>query len=365
MFYHILQSVAKQKQSNKKGSKVMKKTNKFIVSIILALSLFISTQVFAIQQQGDVTTSSATVTTASTAVSGPAVGVAGGLLNDSFNSADEITNMAAPIPGNVPVAPTLSYFGKSTKSHNYMPAKVVTLYRNWFTEKALEEMLKNDDGILASIASFFSPGGDIVVNYSRFDSTYTPATQTDADGNRWIMIVVTEHKENETLNDILYKDRKEINVGGLVIAHGEDNDSVMPHAVVKAALKVLRNGDNVFQIIAEGINRDAFSISATAGISDTFASIFNNLAKSNVASVGGSATGADAGTRDKPWIHGFAISDPAAKPPIMIAAEDVVKEAAKAKQLEDLNAGKTVELTSVDSDTTVEGPIANLTPESN
>lgn len=230
-----------------------------------------------------------------------------GRISDSFNS----TGMRGfAIPGDVQYGPVINYFGKPLPSEGFQPVEQIIMYSCWFTEGALEEM--------ASAGMFGKTEADVrIVNPTAMAK---PAAE---DGKtRWIKVVV----QTSPVKDVTFK--------GFVTARATAMDATMVNVMANAALDAMNKGANVIHFSAQGAVRDVFSKGWGIGIGATFASIMDSKGdqdRSGVAYGGTGFSSAKAGTRDLPWLQGFALVDEAAVyPKLPVPAKDVKKAEAPA-----------------------------------
>lgn len=185
------------------------------------------------------------------------------------------------------------------------------MYSCWFTEGALEEM--------AATGLFGKTEADVrIIN---MNAMAKPAAE---DGKtRWIKVVV----QTTPMKGVTFK--------GFVTARATAMDATMVNVLANAALDALRKGANVIHFSAQGAVRDVFSKGWGIGIGTTFASIMDSKGdqdRSGVAYGGTGFSSAKAGTRDLPWLQGFALVDEAAVYPKLPVAPAPVKVGADAPQ---------------------------------
>jgi hypothetical protein len=193
------------------------------------------------------------------------------------------------------------------------------MYSCWYTEGALESMLK---GVEKADAEFK------VANENVADAAPAPE-----DGEtRWIKVIISLKKYEG--DNVAFK--------GFVTARSENRKTTMVETMAKAALAAVKNGCNVIHFTAQGAVRDVESFGWGIGFNTTQAQIYSgNNSKSNVTSGGFGISKATAGTRDKPWLQGFGLVDysleyPALKVPAKETAEAETKtdEPVKVAQIE-------------------------------
>jgi hypothetical protein len=236
-----------------------------------------------------------------------------GNIKDSFNSepADLSEGRGFAIPGDVQYGPTINYFGEARPSDAFQPVEQLIMYSCWFTEGALESMLK---GVERAKAEFKLANARIV--------NAAPASE---DGTtRWIKIVVSRDK---------YEGAGKVGFKGFVTARSEHRNTTSTEVMARAALVAVQNGANVIHFTAQGAMRDVEASGWGIGLSNTNAQVYSsNNTHSNVASGGMGYSRATAGMRDKPWLQGFALVDnglvyPELAVPYAIEEEKVVKKA--------------------------------------
>ncbi len=82
----------------------------------------------------------------------------------------------------------------------------------------------------------------------------------------------------------------------------------MVEVMAAAAKEALEAGANVIHFTAQGAVRDVFSSGWGVGLNTTQAQV-NGAGHTNVSSSGMGYSSAQAGTRDLPWLQGFALVD--------------------------------------------------------
>ena len=135
---------------------------------------------------------------------------------------------------------------------------------------------------------------------------------------RWIKIVISA----KLVENVKFK--------GFVTARATEMDSTMVMVMGKAALEAMNKGANVIHFTAQGAVRDVFSSGYGIGFGSTFAKLWNNDNNQDISGVGYGGMGyskAKAGTRDLPWLQGFALVDDAAVYPKLEIAAPAVKTA--------------------------------------
>jgi len=214
---------------------------------------------------------------------------AGSAVNGDIGSNNiSIDNRPFAVPGNAQYGPVINYFTKPLPSEGFQPVEQVIMYSCWFTEGALEEM--------AAIGMFGKTEADV-----RIVNPKAMAKPAPEDGKtRWIKIVV----QTAPMKDVIFK--------GFVTARATSMDATMVNVMANAALDALRKGANVIHFTAQGAVRDVFSKGWGIGFGSTFAQIHDSgkdQDRSSVAYGGMGYSSAKAGTRDLPWLQGFALVD--------------------------------------------------------
>ena len=228
-----------------------------------------------------------------------------GNIKDSFNSPGM---RGFAIPGDVQYGPTINYFGEARPSAAFQPVEQLIMYSCWFTEGALESMLKGVESVRAE----FKLANERIVN----------AKVAEEDGTtRWIMIVISRDK---------YEGNGPVGFKGFVTAQSQHRNSTMTEVMAKAALVAVKNGANVIHFTAQGAVRDVEASGWGIGFNNTNAQVYSGQSHGNVASGGMGYSSAKAGMRDKPWLQGFALVDnnlvyPELAVPFSIVEEKVVK----------------------------------------
>ena len=164
----------------------------------------------------------------------------------------------------------------------------ILLYQCFFTEGALKSILKKSEmGLDAELK--------IANEY------YTPANPASEDGKtKWIKVVVSLKPYDSVNKDFI----------GFVTARSDDGDTTSVEVMAKAALAAMNAGANVIHFSAQGAVRDVVASGWGIGFNTTQASLHSNTnSDSNVTSAGMGYSRATAGTRDKPWLQGFALVD--------------------------------------------------------
>ena len=210
------------------------------------------------------------------------------------------------VPGNVQYGPVINYFTKPLPSEGFQPIETILMYGCYFTEGALEEM--------AAGGMFSKAEADVKITNAA--PMAKPAAE---DGKtRWIKIVISA------------KPVEKVNFKGFVTARATDMDSTMVQVMGKAALEAMNKGANVIHFTAQGAVRDVFSSGWGIGFGSTFAKMYNNSDNQDISGVGYAGMGyskAKAGTRDLPWLQGFALVDDAPDYPKLPTAPAAVKKA--------------------------------------
>jgi hypothetical protein len=171
-------------------------------------------------------------------------------------------------------------------SEGFQPIEQLLMYTCFFTEGALESMLKGVEDAEAEFKVATSVGN---------------AKPAPEDGEtRWIKIVISRAKyENANAK---FK--------GFLTARSDDRRTTMTEVMAKAALTAMQNGCNVVHFTAQGAVRDVMSSGWGIGLNTTQATIFSgNNSAGNVTSGGTGYSSAKAGTRDLPWLQGFGLVD--------------------------------------------------------
>lgn len=196
------------------------------------------------------------------------------------------TSIGAPIPGGTQFGPVLNYFGQPLPSEGFQPIEQLLMYACWFTEGALESMLKGAYGT----ESEFKIG----------NKTIAVAKLAEDDETRWIKIVISRDKY--TGANVEFK--------GFVTARSNNRRNTMTEVMAKAALSAMKNGCNVIHFTSQGAVRDVMSSGWGIGFNTTQAQVYStDMAKSNVSSGGMGYSRAQAGVRDLPWLQGFGLVD--------------------------------------------------------
>lgn len=197
------------------------------------------------------------------------------------------TSIAAPVPGSAQFGPVLNYFGQPLPSEGFQPVEQIVMYSCWYTDGALESMLK---GVESAKAEFKIANENIELA--------KPATE---DGEtKWIKIVISRDRY----------DGSNFGFRGFITAKSQNKNTTMVEVVAKAALSAMENGCNVIHFTAQGAVRDVISSGWGIGFNTTQAQVYSgDLTKSNVTSGGMGYSAAKAGTRDLPWLQGFGLVD--------------------------------------------------------
>lgn len=216
-----------------------------------------------------------TSTADSASISG-ALGIHGDVASNNKS-----VSVAAPIPGSVQYGPTINYFGQPLPTEGFQPVEQLLMYTQWFTEGALENMLKGFDGAEAE--------------FKMVNEGVAPV-----EGTKWIKIVIQTTKY----------EAKNVTMIGMMTARADAKKTTMTEVLAKAALTAMRKGCNVLHLTAQGAARDAFSAGWGIGLATTQANISDSQKTSNVTTGGMGYASAKAGTRDLPWLQGFGLYDP-------------------------------------------------------
>jgi len=227
----------------------------------------------------------------------------GGLINNSFNS-QGMRGFAIPADPNF--APLINSYHKPLPSEGFQPVEELIMYSCWFTEGALESMLK---GVEKAEAEFK------VANTNIANAAVAPE-----DGEtRWIKIVISKDKYTG----------KNVGFKGFITARSENRRTTMTETMAKAAHVAVKNGCNVIHFTAQGAVRDTQSFGWGIGFNTTQAQIYDGQDKSNVSAGGFGISGGTAGTRDKPWLQGFGLVDADLVYPALSIPVEVDKKEAK------------------------------------
>jgi len=191
-------------------------------------------------------------------------------------------------PGQVSFGPLINYFGQPLPSEGFQPIEQIIMYSCWFTEGALESMLKGVE--------------DVSAEFKVSNLRVADAKLAAEDGKtKWIKVVISRDKY-EAIGDIGFK--------GFITARSEDRDTTMVETMAKAALTAVENGCNVIHFTAQGAVRDVEASGWGIGFNTTQASLAGGgNGSSNVTSGGFGYSQGTAGTRDKPWLQGFGLVD--------------------------------------------------------
>jgi len=190
-------------------------------------------------------------------------------------------------PGSVGYGPVLNYFGQPLPSEGFQPVEQLLMYSSWFTEGALESMLK---GVEDAEAEFKVANVNIAA-----------AKLAGDDATKWIMVVIS--REKYVGADVGFK--------GFITARSDDKRTTMVEVMAKAALTAVKNGCNVIHFTAQGAVRDVMASGWGIGFNTTQATLMGGSDNSggNVSSGGMGYSSARAGTRDLPWLQGFGLVD--------------------------------------------------------
>lgn len=252
---------------------------------------------------------------------------AGAALNQGdINSGN--TSVGAPIPGSVPGAPLINYFGKALPSSGFQPVEQLIMYGCWFSEGALDSMLKKVEDVDAEFK---------VVNMG-----LEPAAPAMEDGKtRWIKVVISRTKYANAADYV-----------GNVTSRSEDENTTMTEVMAKAAKEAMDNGCNVVHFTSQGAVRDAFSDGWSLGFASTQAQVYDNLDKSNVSIGGFGYASAEAGMRDKPWLQGFGLIDRSLTYPNLRMVQKVEKNQVILNNVKSENTTKLAPVKTVKTDPT-------------
>jgi len=202
-----------------------------------------------------------------------------GNIKDSFNSKPA---RGFAIPGEVNYGPLINYYGKPLPSSGFQRIEELIMYGSWFTEGALESMLKGAEKVECE---FKLANEGIIV----------PKVKADKNGVSWIKVIIQKEKVKDAV------------LVGYSTARSEHPKTTMTEVMAKAALKALKNGCNVIHFTVQGAVRDTQSFGWGIGFNTTAASINNSQQHSSISSGGFGISGGTAGMRDKPWLQGFGL----------------------------------------------------------
>jgi len=215
-----------------------------------------------------------------------AAGAASSIDDHSTNSnLSEAQDRAFPVPGGVNYGPVINYFGKPLPTAGFRPVETLLMYGGWFTEGALERIIKKSDTIHEME----------IVNEAR----YVPRAKADPNDTKWIRIIATPKVQDKH------------GLVGYITCEADDRKTDMLEVVAQAALDALRAGADTLQIIAQGAARDTVSSGWGIGFNTTQAFMTGSGDDgANISSGGTGYSRAWAGMRDKPWIQANALVAP-------------------------------------------------------
>ena len=259
-----------------------------VITILLAVSFFAAS------------TASADPTATST-VSGLTASAG---ITQNNEAADLNDGRAFANPGNPQYGPLINYFGKPLPSSGFQPLEYVLMYECFFTEGSLKSILADsENGLEAEMKvanEYFTPAG------------------ADEAGNKWIKVVVSMKPYQGDTEFI-----------GYVTGRSDNGKTTSVEVMAESALAAMKAGANVIHFSSQGAVRDVEAFGWGIGLNTTQASLHGESnGSSNVTSGGFGISGAEAGTRDKPWLQGFALVDHALVYPALPVKEIVVEEEA-------------------------------------
>lgn len=224
-----------------------------------------------------------------TEVGGQETSVLEGGIDLSDHSVNEAADLSAgrafANPGSPQFGPVINYFGQPLPSSAFQPVEQIIMYSCWYSEGALESMLKGVEKVSAE----FKVANPLVEDANLADDGKT----------RWIKVLMTREKYLGA------------NFKGFVTARSENPKTTMVETMAKAALEAMKNGCNVMHFTSQGAVRDVSSFGWGIGFNTTAAEISKtDNSRSNITSGGFGVSSATAGTRDKPWLQGFGLVDP-------------------------------------------------------
>jgi hypothetical protein len=210
-----------------------------------------------------------------------------------------------PIGTDVQYGPVINYFGKPLPSSGFQPLEHVLMYECFFTEGSLKNILKDAEY-------------DIRAEMKIANEYYTPAAPASEDGTtKWIKVVIQLTPYEAANKEFI----------GFVTTNSDDGDTTSVEVMAKAALAAMKTGANVVHFSAQGAVRDVEAWGAGFGFNTTQASLHSNSnSDGNVSAAGFGISYAEAGTRDKPWLQGFALVDHDLQYPAIPMPEPVEEE---------------------------------------
>jgi len=247
------------------------------------------------------------------------------LMQGDINSGNTNTAIGAPIPGSVGYGPLINYFGKPLPSSGFQPLQQLLMYSCWFTEGALQNMLKGVE--------------DAESEFKIANTGLNPAPVSAEDGKtRWIKIIIQPQMYAAQADFV-----------GYLTARSDNAKTTMTEVMAKAGLDAIENGCNVLHLTAQGAVRDAFAKGWGIGFASTQAQIHGgNDDRSNVSVGGFGYSSGSAGMRDKPWLQGFGLIDRSLTYPKLRPVKTELKQvilnnvkAADSSELTEITAEKT------------------------
>lgn len=222
------------------------------------------------------------------------------------NNTDLNNGRGFPIGTDVQYGPVINYFGKPLPSSGFQPLEHVLMYECFFTEGSLKNILKDAEY-------------DIHSELKVANEYYTPAAPATEDGEtKWIKVVIQLTPYEAANKEFI----------GFVTTNSDDGDTTSVEVMAKSALKAMKAGANVIHFSAQGAVRDVEAWGAGFGFNTTQASLHSNSnSDGNVSAAGFGISYAEAGTRDKPWLQGFALVDHDLQYPAIPMPEPVEEEA--------------------------------------
>jgi len=226
-------------------------------------------------------------------------------INQNNEAADLNAGRGFPIGTDVQYGPVINYFGKPLPSSGFQPLEHVLMYECFFTEGSLKNILKDAEY-------------DIRAEMKIANEYYTPAAPASEDGEtKWIKVVIQLTPYEAANKEFI----------GFVTTNSDDGDTTSVEVMAKAALAAMKTGANVVHFSAQGAVRDVEAWGAGFGFNTTQASLHSNSnSDGNVSAAGFGISYAEAGTRDKPWLQGFALVDHDLQYPAIPMPEPVEEE---------------------------------------
>jgi len=283
-----------------------------IIATVLCMSMFLTVPSFA----NDVNSNAG-----GSVIGSPDTNLNAQTVVTQDNTVNEASDLARgrgfAIPGDVQYGPVLNYFGQPLPSEGFQPVEQLIMYSCWFTDGALESMLKGVE--------------DAEAEFKVANNRIADAAVAKEDGKtKWIKIVISRDKYEGD------------NVGfkGFITARSDAKKTTMTEVMAKAALTAMNNGCNVIHFTAQGAVRDVMSSGWGIGFNTTQAQVYSgDLTKSNVSSGGMGYSSARAGVRDLPWLQGFGLVDNDLEYPVL----DIPVVDEEAKEISNLDAPETTE----------------------